>query len=104
MKYPHFDDFVKGSIMGQAPTSDAIIGVIAGCIDQIYDGEDVYDSSTTSKKEFVEFLEGLTNQQFEKIQKFFETAPKLQHEIKFKNPNTGVENSLTISGLSNFFG
>ena len=104
MKYPHFDDFVKGSIMGQAPTSDAIIEVIAGCIDQIYDGEDVYDSSTTSKKEFVEFLEGLTNQQFEKIQKFFETAPKLQHEVKFKNPNTGVENSLTISGLSNFFG
>jgi len=104
MKYPAFADFVRSSIIGAAPSADGIIEIIASCIDQIFDKEDVYDSSTTSNKEFVEFLEGLTNNQFEEIQKFFETAPKLEHTIKVKNPNTGVENEIVISGLSNFFG
>ena len=77
---------------------------MAKSIDQIFDGEDVYDSSTTSKKEFVQFIEGLTNKQFEQVQVFFESMPQLKHEIKINNPKTGVENSFTIAGLSNFFG
>lgn len=104
MKYPSFEEFVKISIIGETPNSESVVEIVANCIDQIFDGEDVYDSSTTSKKEFIEFVEGLTNQQFENIQKFFENSPKLEHSFKIKNPNTGVENNVTISGLSNFFG
>tara|TARA_B100000902_G_scaffold158216_1_gene154250 strand:+ start:4763 stop:5476 length:714 start_codon:yes stop_codon:yes gene_type:complete len=104
MKYPAFEEFVKISIIGKSGNNDDIIEIMARCIDQIFDGEDVYDSSTTSKKEFVEFVEGLTNKQFEDLQKFFEDAPVLKHEISLTNPNTGVENSVVIQGLSNFFG
>ena len=104
MKYPSWNEFITGSIMGQDPTADNILNIIAGCIDQIFDAEDVYDSSTTSKKEFVQFVENLTNQQFEKIQKFFEESPKLEHKFTLNNPNTGVENEFVIAGLSNFFG
>ena len=104
MKYPSWNEFITGSIMGQDPTADNILNIIAGCIDQIFDAEDVYDSSTTSKKEFVQFVENLTNQQFEKVQKFFEESPKLEHKFTLKNPNTGVENEFVIAGLSNFFG
>ena len=104
MKYPSFNDFVKSSIIGSAPTAEGIIEIVASCIDQIFDGDEVYDSSTTSNKEFVEFLENLTNNQFEKIQEFFATAPKLEHTLKIENPNTGVENTVVISGHANFFG
>ena len=104
MKYPSFDEFVKVSIIGQTPTADGVIEIMANCIDQIFDGEDVYDSSTTSKKEFIQFVENLTNKQFEDVQKFFEEAPVLSHTIKVKNPKTGVENTFNIQGLSNFFG
>ena len=104
MKYPSFEEFVKISIIGKNNTSEDVIEIMARCVDQIFDGEDVYDSSTTSKKEFVQFVENLTNKQFEDLQKFFEDAPVLKHEIKFKNPNTGVDNSIVIQGLSNFFG
>ena len=103
MKYPSFEEFVKISIIGK-DTSNEVIEIMARSIDQIFDGEDVYDSSTTSKKEFVEFIEGLTNKQFEDVQKFFEESPVLKHEIKLKNPNTGVENTFVIQGLANFFG
>jgi len=103
MKYPSFEEFVKVSIIAK-DTSEQVIEIMGKCIDQIFDGEEVYDSSTTSKKEFVEFIEGLTNKQFEKVQEFFSEMPVLKHEIKLKNPNTGVENSFVIQGLSNFFG
>jgi len=90
--------------MGQSPTADGVVDIIAGCIDQIFDAEDVYDSSTTSKKEFVDFVEGLTNNQFELIQKFFESTPRLEHTFAVRNPNTGEMSEFTIAGLSNFFG
>jgi len=104
MKYPSWSEFVSGSIMGQSPTADGVVDIIAGCIDQIFDAEDVYDSSTTSKKEFVDFVEGLTNNQFELIQKFFESTPRLEHTFAVRNPNTGEMSEFTIAGLSNFFG
>ena len=66
--------------------------------------EEVYDSSTTTKKEFREFVEGLTNKQFDQLQDFFESCPRLEHTFAIKNPETGVESEYTISGLQNFFG
>ena len=104
MKYPAWTEFISGSIMGKSPTADGIIDIIAGCVDQIYEGDDVYDNSTTSKKEFVQFLESLTNSQFEKIQKFFEGTPRLEHKFTVMNPNTGEPSEFIIQGLSNFFG
>ena len=104
MKYPSWTEFIVGSVMGADPTAETVLNIVSNCIDQIFDGEDVYDSSTTSKKEFLEFVENLTNQQFEKIQKFFDESPKLEHRFTIKNPNTGVENEFVIAGLSNFFG
>ncbi len=104
MKYPGFDQFVSGSIVGSDVTPEGVIEVIADCIDQIYDGEEVYDSTTTTRKEFIQFVEGLTNKQFEDVQDFFESAPRLEHRFKITNPNTGIENEYVIRGLQNFFG
>ena len=103
MKYPSFEEFVKVSIIGKDTSAD-VIAIMGKCIDQIFDGEEVYDSSTTSKKEFVEFVENLTNKQFEDVQSFFTDMPVLKHEFKLTNPKTGVENNFIIQGLSNFFG
>ena len=73
-------------------------------IRKIYNEEDVWDSSTTTPDEFVEFLENMSSKQFNDIQKFFETMPSLKHEVKFINPNTKVESTYVVEGLANFFG
>jgi len=104
MRYPGFDRFVQNSVSGVDLSTDDIFDIIAESIDQIFQGDEVYDSSTTTKKEFREFVDSLTTQQFEKIQQFFETAPKLSHSFSVRNPNTGIESTYTIEGLSNFFG
>ena len=102
MKYPSFDGFIQGQF-AQSKEFD-VIKVVAESIDQIFEGEEVYDESTTSKKEFVQFVESLTNPQLEKIQAFFETAPRLEHSFKVTNPNTGKESEYTLRGLQSFFG
>jgi hypothetical protein len=104
MKYPGFDRFVQNSVSGTELSTDDIFDIIAESIDQIFQGEEVYDSSTTTKKEFREFVDSLTTQQFERVQEFFETAPKLSHSFSVRNPNTGIESTYTIEGLQNFFG
>jgi len=103
MKYPSMDRFIESQFLDKNVGTDEVFAFIAEHIDQIFQGEDVYDSSTTSKKEFREFVEGLTTKQFEAIQKFYETMPKLSHSFTVINPNTGNECNYTIEGLQSFF-
>ena len=104
MKYPSFDDFVEGQFANKEYNEDGVIKIIANSIDQIFQDEEVYDESTTNKKEFIQFVESLTKEQLEKIQAFFESAPRLEHKFKVTNPKTGVESEYTLRGLQSFFG
>jgi len=104
MKYPSFNRFVESQFAQKDVNEDTVIEIIAESIDQIFQGEEVYDESTTTPKEFVQFVESLTTQQLEKLQGFFETSPRLEHKFKIKNPNTDVESNYTLSGLQSFFG
>ena len=103
MKYPGYDQFVKTQILQKEPSTAEVFDIVIDSVDKIYNGEEVWDSSTTSRKEIAEYVEGLTTKQFEKIQQFFATTPKLAHTIKVMNPNTGVESTFEIEGLVNFF-
>lgn len=103
MKYPGFEQFIKTQILQKNPSTEEVFEIVIDCVHQIFSGDEVWEASTTSKKEISEYIEGLTTAQFEKIQKFFITMPKLSHNITIKNPNTGVESEYEIEGLVNFF-
>jgi len=103
MGYPSMQQFVEREFLQKEMQTEEVYDFIADSIEQIFQGEDVYDSTTTSKKEFREFVESLTTKQFEKIQQFYATSPKLSHTFKVTNPKTGVESDYTIEGLQNFF-
>jgi hypothetical protein len=102
MKYPSMDLFVKNNI-SQNSNVDDVFQIACSCISQIIQGEDVFEASNFSKKELLEFLEGMSTQQFMSVQKFFETMPKLSHTITVKNPETGKDNEIVIEGLASFF-
>ena len=103
MKYPSMDRFIESQFLNKGIDADHIFNFIAEHIEQIFDEEEVYDSSTTSKKEFREFVESLTTKQFEYIQNFYETMPRLSHTFTVTNPNTGNECEYTLEGLQSFF-
>ena len=103
MKYPTIDSFKESGI--QDINASNMLEVIGGCILQIYEeeGKKVYDPKDQTKKELTDFIEQLTTEQFKHIQKFFDTMPKLKHEITIKNPKTKKESKITLTGLNDFF-
>ena len=103
MKYPTIDSFSETGIRDINPSN--MLDVISTCILQIYEkkGEKTYDPKDQTKKELTEFIEQLNTKQFKDVQKFFETMPKLKHDITITNPKTKKESKITLSGLNDFF-
>jgi hypothetical protein len=106
MKYPSLDQFIqsnfdidetKGSQLEQS------FDLIASCIDTIYSEEEAWPASESSKKELQEFLEQLSSNQFQEIEQFFETMPKLSYDVNVTNPKTKKKSTVTLEGLSSFF-
>jgi hypothetical protein len=103
MRYPTIDSFKESGIKNI--TAINMLEVISTCILQIYEekGEKVYDPKDQTQKELTDFIEQLNTKQFKDVQNFFETMPKLKHEITIKNPKTKKESKVTLTGLNDFF-
>ena len=105
MKYPSLTEFIKNNFSALEDMSvDDTFDLIASCIDQVYSEEESWASEECTKKELTTFVESLNSNQFKKVEKFFETMPKLSHTVKVTNPNTNVESEIKIEGLQSFFG
>lgn len=104
MKYPGIDQFINITLLNKDLTSTTdVFELVAKCVDQIFQGEEVWETSDMKLEEIITFLEGMTQQQFEKIQDFFETMPVLRHQLEVKNPNTGKVSVYQLEGLQSFF-
>ena len=103
MGYPNIDSMTGTGITEINATN--MLDVISSCILQIYDkkGEEVYETKDQTKKEISEFIESLNTQQFQKVQQFFDTMPKLKHAVELENPKTGVKSKIVLQGLNDFF-
>jgi hypothetical protein len=103
MTYPNIDSFKNSGIT--SINASNMLEVIGTCILQIYenDGEKVYAAQDQTKKELNEFIESLQSKDFQKVQKFFDTMPKLRHTVKVKNPKTKKESDIVLVGLQDFF-
>ena len=104
MKYPSLDQFVKNNFDFNSDSSmDQSFEIIGSCIDKIFNEEEVWAVEDFSKQEVEEFLEQMNSSQFKEIEKFFNTMPKLSHQVKVKNPKTKKTSTVVLEGLSSFF-
>ena len=83
--------------------ADAMFKMIQDCMYQIWQGEETFDVVDYSDVDKKTFLESLNHQQFDKIQKFFETMPTLKHEVEITNPKTQIKSTVTLEGMNSFF-
>lgn len=109
MKYPSLQEFINNNFdfsqqNNSEETIDKSFEVVASCIDIVYTEDESWSSSDVSKKEIIEWLQTMDSNQFQGIENFFDTMPKLSHTLTIKNPNTEVESEVTLEGLSSFFG
>ena len=104
MKYPSLSQFIETNFNQE--DEDAVeksFEMIATSIDMVYNDKDMFAASECTKKELKDWVESLTSAQFQKIEKFFETMPKLTHTLEVTNPNTKKKNTIVLEGLTDFF-
>ena len=106
MKYPSLSEFVSSNFDFSGADDSAIeqsFEMISSCIDMVYNNEESWAASDCTKKELKTWIETLNTKQFQDIEEFFNTMPKLSHTFKVTNPKTDVESEVTLEGLNNFF-
>ena len=101
LKYPSLSLFKNPKDIGKSP--EEAFKLVVNCIDHIFEGEKVYPAKDSTEKELTAFLEDLTQKSFGKIKDFFDTMPKLKHEIEVENPKTKVKSKVVLQGLKDFF-
>lgn len=102
MKYPSIDTFVKNNL-SEDPKLDDIFQLAADCVDKIANGDEVENAKAYKKGELLTFFEGMNNLQFQEVQKFFETMPKVSHTIEVFNPKTEKKSEMVLEGMASFF-
>ena len=103
LKYPTLKNYDVGRGLDNIEI-DKVFNILIDCIDHIFEGDKIYPAKDTSKQELKEFIEGLPQDAFTKIKSFFDTMPKLKHEIEVTNPNTNVTSKIVLTGIADFFG
>jgi len=101
LRYPTIEEFIK---IASADQNDPLVNyfIMISCLDKIASDDDVYKFEDYTDEEIDDFMENLQGDVLKKIQTFFETMPKLRHEMKYTNQD-GKEQTFVIEGMRSFF-
>lgn len=102
LKYPEFG-IVQDSLELESVAATTF-NMIARSIDYIYDGEQFYYGADASREEMLEFVESMNQEQFAKVENFFNNLPKLKKNVEIDCSKCGFHHNIEIEGLENFFG
>lgn len=93
-------DMLSKLDMDDLEGSDTAYSIIAACTKQVWDKDEVYDDFTND--ELIEFLQSMDIKMFSKMKDFFDSTPKLTHELTYVNKE-GNDRSIKLEGISDFF-
>jgi hypothetical protein len=71
-------------------------------MDRLVSEEEVYNFKDFTKKEVDTFVESLHADSVKKLKEFFDTIPKIRHEIPYRN-RAGEDKTFVIQGTQTFF-
>ena len=100
MKYPSLSDMTNFDMEGQV---SSIFDMIKSCVHEVHEGENVYRKIDMSDNDLEDFIDSMSTDNFDNLNNFFETMPKLIHVIEVTNPVTKKKSEIPIEGLQSFF-
>ena len=100
MKYPILSDMKN--IKTDGGQSDFIFDILEHCIQEIHEGETVFNKVDITKKDLEEFIDQFTIDQLNDVIQFFDTMPKLRHIVNVTNPKTKVKSEVVLEGMNSF--
>lgn len=101
LKYPTIDEFIKiTGIDDNDPLASYF--VMVSCLDRVASEDEVFEFSKYTQKEIDQFMEDVSGDVVKGIKAFFDTMPKLRHEMPYTN-NKGEEKTFVVEGIRSFF-
>ena len=76
--------------------------ILLECLDKLITPDEVFSFKDETIEEIEKFLDDLDASVIKKIKNFFETSPKLRHELPYKN-SLGKDKVFVIEGTKTFF-
>ena len=100
LKYPNIDDVVD---IFATDNNQKIMDLIIKSVKAIYNQTEYWPAEDQTKEELEEFIFSLTKTQFDKLEQFFVTSPRIVQTIECDCPKCGKHNVSKLEGLQNFF-
>lgn len=101
LRYPTIDEFARLSTLDpEDPLTDYIM--LTSCIDYVASEDEVHYFKEYSREDIDEFMDSLEAKAIKSITSFFETMPKLRHEVQYTN-SAGTEKTFVVEGMQSFF-
>jgi hypothetical protein len=100
LKYPEFSILTQS--MAKTAT-DLAFAMVVNSIEYIFDGEQYYYAKESTPQELTEFIESLSQEQFTKIENFFENLPTLNKVVEMNCKKCGFHHKIEVEGLESFF-
>ena len=99
MKYPNYVT-MKNIEMSEL---DEKTNLIANSIDYIWDENGKHSAKESTKEELIEFVEGLTEKNYNKLEEFVDNTPTFSVKLEAKCPKCGFDHKVRYSDFYDFF-
>jgi hypothetical protein len=81
-----------------------VFAMVAKCVMSVIEGDEVHTRDDFTDKEMNSFLDTMSIDMFDMIQKFFGNAPSLEINHNYNCTHCKEDNFLELKGVANFFG
>ena len=100
LKPPSLDNVIGVANKNQI---DVVMEIVRECLVEIIQGKDIFSAQDHTREELDEFLNSLNSGQFQNIQNYYESLPKMRQVITYTCPHCGKTETETLEGLASFF-
>jgi hypothetical protein len=97
---PSIDNVIGAETKNQI---DLVMEIVRECLVEIIEGEDIFSAQDHTKEELDDFLNSLNSGQFQKIQGYYDSLPKMKQDIEYTCKKCGKTEKQTLEGLASFF-
>jgi hypothetical protein len=101
LKYPEFSLVEK--LNKKQTAAEVAFEIVADSIEYVFDGEQYYYASEEPREELMKWIESLQQEQFSKLEVFFDNLPKLKKNVEIKCSKCGFDHNIELEGLESFF-
>lgn len=100
MKYPTYS--LMKHLESVAPIDKKTV-IIVNSIDRIYDEKGMYSAKDYTKEQLTEFVEGLTEENYKKLEKYIDNFPTFAVRLDATCPKCGFEHHVRYTDFTDFF-